>query len=124
MARDEADTGDDPELETRAAIKTVDSSSDTSLDDVNDMSSTIHNAPRNEILYLQVLLSGATRIIRKAGVLPIVCYVDVSTSTSKVEKSSAAYAREADENLEDLILRLKLEGKFPMCGHFVMLMKF
>jgi hypothetical protein len=116
VTRDEADNGDAAELEIRPVTITVDSSSDTSLDRV-DTSTTVYNPPCNEILYLQVLLNGKTLVVRKPGILPVICYVDSGTSTSNDKEVPAATTKEEIvETLEELMKRLNTEGEFPLHG--------
>ncbi len=95
IGRDEADAGEgeDENLPLRAAPTTVNSSRDTSLDNIGARgctSATNHPPPLNEILYLQILLSGETQVVRKPGVQPVVCYVDRCISTGEDAGSTAA----------------------------------
>ncbi|KUJ24217.1 uncharacterized protein LY89DRAFT_727247 [Mollisia scopiformis] len=121
---DEADTGEEPEVEIRPATKNLNKSSDTSMGDnekTGNISAAIHCPPRNETIYLQVLLSGETRIIRKPGILPMVCYVDASTSTSGREtetktETPTEHATSKDVGrvglgLDELMLSLRFAGK-------------
>lgn len=112
LTRDEADNGEDTEHKgkLRSPITTNDSSTDTSLDFVRTTSSIIQNGLGNEILYLQVLTNGETRVVRKPGVLPVVLYVDSATSTSS-EKSATSAVKRSGENFRKLMDGLSIEGK-------------
>ncbi|KAF8860089.1 hypothetical protein BDZ45DRAFT_801101 [Acephala macrosclerotiorum] len=120
-----AEIGVEDVLDVRPAIKTFDASSDTYLgghstgnvvaaystsltEDATINTASHHKQPRNEILYLQKLLDGNTRIVRTPGVLPMVCYVDASTNVSQDES--------VDEGLKELkgaMSKLKIKGKLP-----------
>ncbi|CZR55148.1 uncharacterized protein PAC_05034 [Phialocephala subalpina] len=79
------DAGVGEVLEVRPAIKTVDVGNDTSLDGHSTTTGqpSHHKQPQNEILYLQKHNNGSTRVVRKPGVLPMVCYVDASTNITE-----------------------------------------